>query len=57
MLQNHILLAFTIRIAENRLSFISFFYLFSLFYFPFVLFLAPRIRVSDDIGHMAQRRF
>ena len=37
--------------------FISFFYLFSSIYFYFVLFLAPRVRVSGDMDHMAQRRF
>ena len=37
--------------------FFIFLYLFFLSIFPFVLFLAPRVRVSDDIGHMAQRRF
>ena len=26
-------------------------------YFPFLYFLAPRVRVSDNMGHMAQRRF
>ena len=34
-----------------------FFYLFSSIYFSFVLFLAPRVRVSGDMDHMAQRRF
>ena len=34
-------------------SFLSFFSI----YFPFILFLVPRVRVSDNIGHLAQRRF
>ena len=49
-----------VRIAESRHSFFSFLFLFYLvpsIYFSFVLFLAPRVRVSDNIGHIAQRRF
>ena len=37
--------------------FISFFLPFFFYLFSFVLFLAPRVRVSGDIGHIAQRRF
>jgi len=38
-----------IRVARRELSL----FLISSYF----LFLAPRVRISDDIGHMAQRRF
>ena len=38
-------------------SFSSYFLFSFLSYFSFSLFLAPRIRVSNDIGHTVQRRF
>ena len=42
----------------DLVSFISFsFSIFFSIYFPFVLFLACRARISDDIGHMTQRGF
>ena len=48
-----------VRVVRKGLSSFLIFFLFSIFYFLFsyFLFLAPRVRVSDDIGHMAQRRF
>jgi len=42
----------SVRVARSELSPFLIFFLFSIFYF-----LAPKVRISDDIGHMAQRRF
>jgi len=48
-----------VRVARSRLSSFLIFFLLSilslkLLFFP--LFLAPRVRVSDDMGHIAQRK-
>ena len=55
-------MAFSVRIARSGLSsfLIFFLFLFSILFlklFSCSLFLAPRIRVSDDMGHIAWRRF
>ncbi len=52
--ENYNLVDVGVRVARRELS--SFLYFLPIFYFLF-LFLAPRIRVSSSIGHMAQRRF
>jgi len=48
-----------VRVARSGLSSFLIFFLFSILSFKlflFSLFLAPRVRVSDNIGHMVQRR-
>ena len=48
-----------VRVARSGLSSFPIFFLFSIFFlnlFSFSLFLAPRVRISDNIGHMAQRK-
>ena len=49
-----------VRVTRSGLSSFLIFFLFSILsfkLFSFSLFLTPRVRVSDDMGHMAQRRF
>ena len=58
-LNNHVYTS-SIRVARSRLSSFPIFFLFSIFFlnlFSFFLFLAPRVRVSNNIGYIAQRRF
>ena len=58
-LNNHIY-ASSVRVIRSELSSFPIFFLFSIFFlnlFSFSLFLAPRVRVSDNIDHMAQGRF
>ena len=50
----------TVRTVRSELGSFLIFFLFSIIFFKlssFSLFLAPRVRVSDDIGHIAQRKF
>ena len=50
----------SVRIVRSELSSFLIFFLFSIFFlklFFFSLFLIPRVRVSDNMGHIAQRRF
>ena len=47
----------SVRVARSRLSFFYFLpisYFSGSIYFPF-LFLAPRIRISDDLDHMTRK--
>jgi len=50
-----------LELQEEDLVFFSFssyfLFYFSIFLFSIFYFLAPRVRISDNIGHMAQRRF
>jgi len=49
-----------VRVIRKGLRSFLIFFLFSIFYFLFLFFyfllLAPGVRVSDNIGHMAQKK-
>jgi len=47
-----------VKITRSGLDYFLFspYFLFSLDLFSVFLFLAPRVRVSDDIGHITQRK-
>ena len=55
---NHMTQKERYRISELQEVGLALFSLFSIFQFSFLfLFLAPRVRIGNDTGHMAQGRF